>query len=712
VIELHNYGSTAINLAGMTLSDDPADPDRFVFTSGASIPAGGYLLLHAATAPAGATGIYLGFNLDRNGETLKLYQSSAAGAPVVDSVTFGIQLDDYSVGVGEDGAWRLNIPTLGAANIAQRTGDPMSLSINEWLAVEDRLYSNDRLELYNADSLPVSLEGLRLTDNPVGKPDKHELATLSFIAGNGFAVVVPDENTSAGADHVNFNLDAQQEFLGLLTSDLERIDVVLYMTQTADVSQGRLPDGGASYVWLNPPNFGYTNSTVFDADRLLDHLRITEIMYNPAGGQNFEFVELRNTSATESLDLSGVQFTGGIDFEFPSLVLEPNQYIVVAKDVAAFQSRYCGGVACASFQVVGPFQGQLDNTGENIELTLPAPFDGTIQDFDFDDAWYAPTDGNGPSLVIRDPLASVASWENSASWRTSGLLQGSPGSDDPLDGIAPQVANIIVSGTRWTGSFLTSLDVLMLGQGGYIVPPSSAALPWTTIDEITVEFNEPVVIGPSQFALTGVNVPNYPVIGFTTDGMRATWTLGAPIAADKLRLALPAIADTAGNVMSSEYSFRFDVLPGDMDGDGGVDLDDVFHNRDFLFTRATHAEYDPLQDIDSNGRVSVADWVKVRNLAGSSLPGGEPGLGGSPSASAILRSGSSGRTLSAPARIRGAAVDQALIGRRRPADQPAAPQNPAVERTDSAAGTSLRASRRPRTRGDEVTARDALFSNL
>ena len=75
--------------------------------------------------------------------------------------------------------------------------------------------------------------------------------------------------------------------------------------------------------------------------------------------------------------------------------------------------------------------------------------------------------------MIRDPLAVVESWETASSWRTSGLLSGSPGSDDPLDGIAPQIANIIVSGTRWTGSFLTSLDVRSLGQGGYIVPPAA-----------------------------------------------------------------------------------------------------------------------------------------------------------------------------------------------------------------------------------------------
>ncbi|MCA9198829.1 MAG: lamin tail domain-containing protein, partial [Planctomycetales bacterium] len=60
-----------------------------------------------------------------------------------------------------------------------------------------------------------------------------------------------------------------------------------------------------------------------------ESLRITEIMYNPLGpsaaelavnsawtADDFEFIELQNTSATETLDLTGVTFVGGIDFNF------------------------------------------------------------------------------------------------------------------------------------------------------------------------------------------------------------------------------------------------------------------------------------------------------------------------------------------------------------------------------------------------------------
>ena len=48
---------------------------------------------------------------------------------------------------------------------------------------------------------------------------------------------------------------------------------------------------------------------------IIKDLRITELMYDPAGGSDYEFIELKNTG-TETLDLSNVSFTDGVDFAF------------------------------------------------------------------------------------------------------------------------------------------------------------------------------------------------------------------------------------------------------------------------------------------------------------------------------------------------------------------------------------------------------------
>ena len=45
-IELKNLGASPANLAGWSLSDDPGDPSQWTFSE-QSIPAGGYLVIHA-----------------------------------------------------------------------------------------------------------------------------------------------------------------------------------------------------------------------------------------------------------------------------------------------------------------------------------------------------------------------------------------------------------------------------------------------------------------------------------------------------------------------------------------------------------------------------------------------------------------------------------------------------------------------------------------
>ena len=106
-------------------------------------------------------------------------------------------------------------------------------------------------------------------------------------------------------------------------------------------------------------------------------LRITEIMYNPAGGNNFEFIELTNTGAV-TLNLGGVVFYDGIDFTFPAgFTLAPGAQTVLVRNLASFQSRYGGGL-----NVAGVYSGALDNNGEQLALRLPQPWDANVLRFE------------------------------------------------------------------------------------------------------------------------------------------------------------------------------------------------------------------------------------------------------------------------------------------------------------------------------------------
>jgi hypothetical protein len=396
-----------------------------VFTDEVSLLPGQRLVVIAG-AEDGAPGIHTGFALDPHGDGVFLSDQSGV---LVDSVSFGLQLPDLSIARLNGQQWGLARPTFGAANIAQATGDRATLKINEWMAAGDRLFNDDFFELFNPDPLPVALAGLYLTDHPSGLPMQHEIASLSFIAGQGWRTFVADARPENAADHVGFKLSALHEMIGLMEADLTPIDVVWYTAIPADWSQARTPDGGPQLSLFRIPTPGVANEAIVDPDadpyRLSDYLRITELMYHAAAGSELDFVELQNIG-DEPLKLSGVRLVDGIDFQFGDVTLTPGQFVVIVSDEAAFRARYGNAAA-----VAGQYAQNLSNAGERIRLRLPEPFDGDILDFTYDDLWYPTTDGDGYSLVIRVPSAAAATWNDKASWRPSGAVGGSPGFIDP-----------------------------------------------------------------------------------------------------------------------------------------------------------------------------------------------------------------------------------------------------------------------------------------
>jgi hypothetical protein len=156
------------------------------------------------------------------------------------------------------------------------------------------------------------------------------------------------------------------------------------------------------------------------------HLRITEVMYHPAAGDDFEFIELKNIGP-EPIDLTQVSFAAGVEFAFrdgevPSL--GPDELVVIVSNRAAFTALHgAGGIL-----VAGEYGRNLSNGGERIELVHGAGL--VIQSFVYSDAWYPSTDGGGPSLVIVDPEGPLSSWNEAAGWRESSVDGGSPGADE------------------------------------------------------------------------------------------------------------------------------------------------------------------------------------------------------------------------------------------------------------------------------------------
>ncbi|HJS07349.1 MAG TPA: lamin tail domain-containing protein, partial [Pirellulales bacterium] len=186
---------------------------------------------------------------------------------------------------------------------------------------------------------------------------------------------------------------------------------------------------------LGGANWSALNEALFLLPTL--PLRIAEVNYapvdpppgSPYAAGDFEFVELLNTG-TSTVNLNGFQISEGISYTFGNQTLAAGQRIVVAKNVAAFQSRYGSSVTLAA----GTFSGSLNNAGE--ELRLHGSFGEILQSFTYDNSgdWPGRADGNGSSLEIIDPLGDETDPDN---WRSSREFGGTPGAAGagPVSGI-------------------------------------------------------------------------------------------------------------------------------------------------------------------------------------------------------------------------------------------------------------------------------------
>lgn len=424
LIELYNAGGTEADLSGMSLTDDPELPRKYVFPSGTRLAAGSYLVIYADTNTSGS-GYRTGFSLDAEGDRVRLYDTPAKNGVLVDSIRFGFQVPDFSISRtgGDNATWALTNPTLGNANgPALETSTPEALRINEWAGHIAWRLDHDLIELYNPGTRPIALTGVRLTDDIATRPTRFTFPNLSFIGPGSFLALF-------GADF-DFGLNGDFDFVFLVGQNGVPIDQVDLASQPAEQSAARVPDGSNNWRTLTTPTPGISNSTPLppNYDQLMAQLRITEVMYAPNGGGDYEFIELRNLGAT-TLDLSGVRFTNGLDYTFANgTTLAPGAYIVVANSRSSFLSRYpsASGVLAA-----GSFSGSLDNAGENIALTLPAPWYVHIVRFAYLDSWHPLAAGNGHSLTVRSPATTlVRDLGDRTAWRASAAVNGSPGSAD------------------------------------------------------------------------------------------------------------------------------------------------------------------------------------------------------------------------------------------------------------------------------------------
>jgi hypothetical protein len=327
-VEIFNPNATAVDVSDMSLTDSSSTPRKWVFPSGSSLPAFGYLVvLLDGDRPATtnfSTQLNTGFSLKATGDSLYLFRKGATGT-VLDSVVFGLQAGDYSIGRIR-GTWAINNPTPGANNNEPALGAADGIKINEWMASPSS--GDDWFELYNSGPQPVSLSGLYLTDTSANKTNSI-IPPLSFlgIGDNAFIRIWADSNPQNGANHANFKLSGSGEAIGIYTGTGAQIDYITFGQQTADVSQGRLPNGGATIVsFPNNASPGEPNFVLFPGVWVNELLAHTDPPVEDA-------VEFYN-STDSPVDLSGWYLSnskGNLKrYKLPAnSVIAPKGYFVV-----------------------------------------------------------------------------------------------------------------------------------------------------------------------------------------------------------------------------------------------------------------------------------------------------------------------------------------------------------------------------------------------
>lgn len=211
------------------------------------------------------------------------------------------------------------------------------------------------------------------------------------------------------------------------------------VTITSDlILNVRVRNSSSQWSALAQPHFLLASRRAPTARDLL----ITEINYNPAGSDDFEFVELYNAS-TNLLDLSGVSLSNAVRFVFPNgFALAPGAFVMVVENTASFAALYQTPDSPYYFPeltVAGEWGGALGNTGDTVSLVASNGVPLSAVPYQTSSDWPDRANGKGSSLELdRLPAATATDAEVQAflasgwNWTSSSLYHGSPGRLDPF----------------------------------------------------------------------------------------------------------------------------------------------------------------------------------------------------------------------------------------------------------------------------------------
>ncbi len=300
--------------------------------------------------------------------------------------------------------------------------------------------TNEYIEIYNTDIISASLSNWYFAQGI-----SFVFSADSTISPNGYIIIAENTNvlwltypaSLANADAVYLwsgGLNNGGEPLELCDVNSNQIDFVAYNDSAPWPKE---PDGdGPSLELINPlleNNNGYnwlastnaipsgtpgTQNTVY-APISSAKIIVNEIMYNPPGSQEGEYIELYN-AGTSSVELLGYYFSLGIDYtQLTAYAIMTGDYAVICMytnavmpyHLASDPAKFIGEFTSNGW-ATNTFNG-LNNGGEMIEFR--DNLGQLVNAVEYEDSypWSSKADGQGSSLELRDPLLDnslASSW--------------------------------------------------------------------------------------------------------------------------------------------------------------------------------------------------------------------------------------------------------------------------------------------------------------
>jgi hypothetical protein len=266
--EIYNAGTDTISLSGYYLGTDYASATNWAFPVGASLAPGQFLVvwLDGQTVQSNGSISHTSFRLDPAGGQLALSRIVNNKPQIVDYLNYLPLPANYSYGDFPDGQpfYRQTMFHTTPAGSNNVLAAPITVSINEWMAENTGNLLNpstgkydDWFELFNPSGTPADLTGYYLSDT-LGSPFQFQIPAGFVVSAHGYLLVWGDNKTSANTNgpdlHVPFKLDKSGEAIGLFAPDGTAIDAIVFGPQTANISEGRYPNGGELRLFMPTPS--------------------------------------------------------------------------------------------------------------------------------------------------------------------------------------------------------------------------------------------------------------------------------------------------------------------------------------------------------------------------------------------------------------------------------------------------------------------------